>query len=456
MELPIIIELLIAVLLGAFIGIERETAPRQESSEEIKYEFVAGVRTHALIALLGGILGLILKTAFFPVAWIILGGFMGIFIISYAFMSFRVKAPGITSELAILFTLLTGLMITLNLLPLHIIVSLIIILSLILSKKESIHHWLQSIHRREIYALVSFAIISLVILPFLPQQTYSLGEVKFFGNIVSAYGISHGGWMDIKLINPFTLWLVVVLICGVNLAGHLLNKFFEQKNAWLFASVAGGFVSSTATTITLAQKSKGATPSLTNALAAGTIASTLASFITLPIIISPFSMVFLIKATLLLLPMFVAGLAAILLILYYARLRQNTKELETINVDSLVKSKEGEKIFSFESALKFALFLFGVVIITRFALYFFGKSAFVISSLIAAFAGVDPVAINLASMSNNLISLNMALFVFLAVNGINFLAKSIYCFYFGGRKFATKVSVVFAIMFAIGIVFLTW
>ncbi len=449
MELPIIIKLILAVLLGAFIGIERETAPREAGSEESKYEFVAGVRSHALIGLLGVVLGIMVTAGFSAIAWIIAVAFLGLLVLSYAFMAFRVNAPGITSELAIIFTFLTGFLLSLDIIPIHIIIALTIILSFILSRKESIHNWMKSIQRKEIYAVVSFAIISLVILPFLPNESYALGEIGFVKNIVGAYNINMGRLADVDLVNPFTLWLVVVLICGISLVSHLLGRMIGKRNALFLTSIAGGLVSSTAVTIALAKKSKGARFSAINYFAAASVSATLVSFITLMIIISPFSKDFLMKATLMLLPMSVVGIFGVLWMLHLSKNCQET----TISVSegAISPTVVGEKIFSIEDGLKFAAFLLGVKALTRFALVFLGTSAFIASSLLASFAGVDPVAINIAEMSSSLITIKMALMVFLLINGVNFLAKVIYTFWLGEKRVAIRMLGVFSAMFIAGL-----
>ena len=60
-----------------------------------------------------------------------------------------------------------------------------------------------------------------------------------------------------KVLNPFDIWRLVVLICGISLAGYLAAQFLgETASVWV-SGILGGVISSTATTVTFSRQAKG-------------------------------------------------------------------------------------------------------------------------------------------------------------------------------------------------------
>jgi uncharacterized membrane protein (DUF4010 family) len=81
---------------------------------------------------------------------------------------------------------------------------------------------------------MTFVAIALVILPVLPDLP------------MGPYGV----------LNPRRIWWMVVLITGISLAGYLLYKFLGERAGVLVGAVLGGMVSSTATTVSYARRTK--------------------------------------------------------------------------------------------------------------------------------------------------------------------------------------------------------
>jgi uncharacterized membrane protein (DUF4010 family) len=111
-----------------------------------------------------------------------------------------------------------------------------------------------------------------------------------------------------------------------------------------------------------------------------------------------------------------------------------------------VKEKEQQKdegvkvvkIFSLMPALKFAGILIIIKIVTKICLILFGQSGFIISSVIASFAGLDAILVNLAEMAGQTITFKFAFVTFLLVNATNLLSKTAYSYLQGSRQFAWK------------------
>jgi uncharacterized membrane protein (DUF4010 family) len=74
---------------------------------------------------------------------------------------------------------------------------------------------------------MQFVLISLVILPILPDRTYGPYDV----------------------LSPRQVWLMVVLIVGINLAGYGAFRILGSRAGTALAGVLGGAISSTATTL---------------------------------------------------------------------------------------------------------------------------------------------------------------------------------------------------------------
>src|SRR5690606_25876656 len=81
-------------------------------------------------------------------------------------------------------------------------------------------------------AIMRFALISGIILPVLPNQSYD------------PFGV----------LNPFHIWLMVVLIVGISLGGYIAYKFYGERVGILMGGVLGGAISSTATTVSYSKR----------------------------------------------------------------------------------------------------------------------------------------------------------------------------------------------------------
>ena len=76
--------------------------------------------------------------------------------------------------------------------------------------------------------------------------------MKFIAYLIACWGIVYN-----EILNPRQVWLMVVLITGVSLAGHVALRFAGQRYGVALLGVFGGLASSTATTLVFARHSKG-------------------------------------------------------------------------------------------------------------------------------------------------------------------------------------------------------
>jgi uncharacterized membrane protein (DUF4010 family) len=78
-------------------------------------------------------------------------------------------------------------------------------------------------------------------------------------------------------LNPRNIWLMVVLIVGINLAGYVAYKLFGSDAGTLLGGVLGGMVSSTATTVSFSRRTSAAAEYVPLAAVVILIATTIAS-----------------------------------------------------------------------------------------------------------------------------------------------------------------------------------
>jgi uncharacterized membrane protein (DUF4010 family) len=223
MEQSILIELALSLGLGLLVGLQREWTP----------EKVAGIRTFALITVLGTVLGQT-SSAFGP--WLIPAGFLAVggMLIEGHILKVRAgeTSAGLTTEVAALVMYGVGVVITTQMFLFAVVTTGLV--TVLLHWKKPMHSVIEQIGEKDLRSIVQFVLISLVILPLLPNRSLDPYEV----------------------INPFEIWLMVVLIVGISMSGYIAHRLLGSKAGTIVAGVLGGIVSSTATTASTAERSK--------------------------------------------------------------------------------------------------------------------------------------------------------------------------------------------------------
>ena len=211
----------ISLLLGLLVGLQRE---RTDST-------VGGIRTFPLIAAFGTLSGWL---ALEHGGWILAAGFIALAALlimnNYMLMRAGKHDAGQTSEIAALLLYGIGAYVVLG--ELSVAVALGGVIALLLHYKDPLHAFAAKIGERDVTAIMQFALISFVVLPVLPDRTYGPYDV----------------------LNLFQIWLMVVLIVGINLIGYVGYKLFGEKEGAVLGGVIGGLVSSTATTVSFSRR----------------------------------------------------------------------------------------------------------------------------------------------------------------------------------------------------------
>ena len=218
-ELAALPHFLTSLAIGLLIGLERERSPGSR----------AGLRTFALVALFGTLAAMLSEKA---TPWLLLGGLMIVGLMTVA-AYFRAKDdsvdPGTTTVAAILICYGLGAAVWYGNDKLAIMLA--IITTILLYFKTELHGITQKLSRRDLISVLQFAVLTFIVLPILPDKNYGSYEA----------------------INPYQIWLMVVLISGVSLAGYVALQLIGPRHSAILG-LFGGLVSSTATTLVYARR----------------------------------------------------------------------------------------------------------------------------------------------------------------------------------------------------------
>lgn len=436
--------LLICFALGASIGLEREINEKRPDSAGKKKIGLLGLRTFSLVCGLGGIVGTMVRLQ--PGIALLVGSIFGaLLLIFYYFDSLKSKDIGITTEIALLYCFVLGVNITLGILPIQMLLAVTVILVLLLSRKGTIKGFISTINREELNAFISFSILAGVILPFLPDTSYTFENLTHSWIPFKQLSPIFQKLLKVELLNPFKIWFFVVLMTGVDLGGYVLEGLVGKTKGWLFTSLAGGFVSSTATTVTLAKKSK--ETKTVERLVASAVFANFMSFFPLLFLIATLNGEFFLK----ILPVLLILMLSLVLSGFYFLLKK-VKSDKSIIAGHVVKTK----LFNIESALKFAGIFLLINITSRVALALFGTGGFLISAALGALTGVDALVITISQVAGTRLDFRTAILAFLIVNAVNLLSKSVYSLLQGNRKFAIQFGISMLISVIVSFISLIW
>ncbi len=347
----------VALVLGALVGLEREH--HQESSHPSEEAF-AGLRTFVFISLLGGgtafVAGLGLNW-FFPVAFVAMAALVCVAYVIGA----SAGATGMTTEVTALLVFIVGGMAIWG--QLELAAALAVVVTLFLSLKSPLQRWVARIEPEDIYATLKFAIITVIVLPLLPDRGYGPYEV----------------------LNPRDIWLMVIFISAINFSGYLLSKVLEARRGILLTGLVGGLASSTAVTLGFSQRSR-EEPSLSRAFALGIVAASVLMFGRVwveAVAINPD------LAEELLLPL---GLPLCIGVAWCLYLFFSERPTEPGQVSFT-------NPFQLEPAIRFGLFFAGVLLLAEWTQDTLGSSGVYLSSLASGLSDVDAITLSMARLS---------------------------------------------------------
>lgn len=241
--------LLVAAGIGLLVGIERERSKGEGSTS-----VAAGVRTFLLLALAGAVAQLL-----GPLAVAVGGAFVALAALS-SYRYSQARDPGLTTEVAMLLVYLVGV---LALQRTVLAAALGVVVAVVLASKSRLHRFTrQVLTTQELHDMLLLAAAAAIVLPLLPDRTID-------------------PW---QAFNPHRLWLLVVIVMGINALGYIALRALGPRTGLALAGLAGGFVSSTATIATMAERARKA-PALAPACASAALFSNIGTVIELSIVI---------------------------------------------------------------------------------------------------------------------------------------------------------------------------
>jgi uncharacterized membrane protein (DUF4010 family) len=404
----LLLDMLLSLILGILIGLERGV--RKEGDD---YEIV-GIRTFGLIGLFGGIstyIGITYNIAFFAVSFFSLS----LFLLTLYVMELKIKrGVGATTVMAAFITYILGSLVLLG--EKTIAASLAVIVTLLLSLKPRLHYFIKRIAQEELYAILKFLLITVVILPFLPNKAYGPGN--FF--------------------NPYQVWFFVVLVAGISFIGYVFVKLFGQERGLILTSIFGGIASSTALTLSLARLGK--SEGYSNLLTVGILISWFIMFQRI-LAISLIINIDLIKF--LLFPFCI--LSAVILI-FIAVYWFNAKENRLLQTDLILFNNP----LQLKTALAFGLILLLIMFLTYIFRIYFGSLGIYAISIISAITDVDAITLTVSSLSKEEISHNVAANAIFLAAIVNTVVKGLFVILMSNKKMKKNILLVLSIFLLTG------
>jgi uncharacterized membrane protein (DUF4010 family) len=400
----------IALGLGLLVGLQREW----------KGTDIAGIRTFPLIALFGVTVGTIDGES---VGWISAAGLLAVSMLLVVANLAKIESNendfGLTTEFAAVLVYTLGVLLAHDYTGPAIVTAGVT--AVLLQWKQPLHGFVRRIGQDEFRGLIQLVLISLVILPLLPNEAFGPYDV----------------------FNPYKIWTMVVLIVGISLAAYVVYKLLGARVGAILGGVLGGLISSTATTVSYARQAK-SNPNV-SAMAVlviliastvvnvrvlveiGVVAPQLLRLATWPIVI------------LLLLMSLECGVLIFLV-------RKDATELPNHENPAQLKA-----------AIIFGALYAAILFVVAWVKDQFGTEALYGVALISGLTDVDAITLSTANLFNNgLVEARVAWRVILMATLSNLIFKGGAVAVLGSRKLLVYVAIAFGIALAGGVALLWW
>jgi len=388
--------LLIATLIGALVGLDRERKRERAS------HLVAGVRTFTLIALLAAASALLVPSfGIVPVivAFLATAGFMAIGYQAQA----REARVGATTEVAAMVTFVLGALAGLGM---HVpALAGAVLVTGTLSLREELHHFAGTLTHRDLQAVVRFAVVSLVLLPLLPDAP------------MGPWGV----W------NPRTIGWMVVLISGVSFLGYVAMHLVGVRRGIGLSGILGGLTSSTAVTLAFARRARDH-PALQPSLASGLLAASAVAGPRLLVLLGVVAPGFVLPASI---PILVMTVLLAMASWGMARRAGDRVEGNALEVRNPLELR---------SAFAFALAFAAIVWIVRAAETVLGEGGVLLASLLAGLTDLDAITLSLGEQRASGMATLLAVRALAIAAASNCLFKGVLAWSVGGSALGRRVS----------------
>lgn len=387
-------KLFTALAIGLLIGIERGWSDRKENEGER----IAGIRTFSIIGLLGGVTALVSNQV---TPWFFIAGFLGVcalIIVAHVLEVRANKDVGSTTGFTMMLSFVLAAWAAFGH-PIPAMAVTVIVIAL-LGYKPVLHSWLSNIKPRDFFSGIQLLIMSVVLLPLLPDKGY-------------------GPW---GALNPYWTWWMVVLISGISFLGYVAIQIVGQKKGVLATAIGGAMVSSTAVTVSLARfasKHKGNT-----LFACGVVLASAIMFIRvvievfvvyrdlLPALLTPLCTMF-------------VGLACVLFWLWHRQGKTKAGRQEHIAVKNPLQ---------LGMALQFGLLLAAVLLLSEAMKEWFGSYGVYALSVASGLIDVDAITLSLSKAAQKDLAAEVAVWGIILACITNTLFKGLMFAFIAGFK----------------------
>ncbi|MGD9802212.1 MAG: MgtC/SapB family protein [Hyphomicrobiaceae bacterium] len=406
--------LALALAIGLLIGLERGWQARQEQEGER----AAGLRTHALLALLGGVCG-VLASRLSDGAGVWLG--LAFAVAGGTIILFRYRETGFDGTFGATTVVAAQLAFALGALAVlgdrSAATAAGVAVAGLLALKGSLHSWVQRLTWPELRSVLLLAAMSVILLPVLPNRTID----------------------PMNAINPFAIWLLTVLIGVISFVGYVAIKLTGTRRGVALTGLAGGLASSTAATLALGKLARshpekaalmaggamlaGATMMVRVAVVAGVIAPALLTIVLLPLLAAAL----------------VTAIAAFVLLV-------RGKSNDSDNNDD-TEIAVGNPL-DLAAVLKFGVLLTVIGFAANVATKLAGSTGAYLLAALSGIAEVDAITLSMARLAGHGLDLGIAALAVLIAATANTVSKIVIGWVAGGAAFGKWMA--FVAILAIG------
>jgi uncharacterized membrane protein (DUF4010 family) len=224
MDGSLLVAVSIALGLGLLVGLQREHA----------HGVLAGIRTFPLVCLFGVLAGVVGtgRSAWVPAAGVL--AVAGLLVVGNVGRIRREEEPdiGLTTEVAALVMYGVGVALALEMTAVAVVTGGLV--AVLLQAKERLHGMVEALSDRDVRVLFQFVLVALVVLPLLPDRDFGPYEV----------------------LNPFEIWLMVVLIVGISVGAWAAYRLVGRRRGLVLTGLLGGLISSTATAVSYSRRAR--------------------------------------------------------------------------------------------------------------------------------------------------------------------------------------------------------
>ncbi|WP_249066800.1 MgtC/SapB family protein [Halalkalibaculum roseum] len=400
LDYQVLLQILASLAVGLLIGIERGWSERKEDEGDR----VAGLRTFSLIGLLGGVWAQLSEIV---EAWVLVVAFLAVvalIVTSHIIGTRETEDVGITTEFAMMLTFSLGAWAAFGYYIYAFSTTAIVVA--LLGIKPILHRWVSNLRTEEIYSGIKLLLISLVLLPLLPDKGY-------------------GPWQS---LNPYWIWWMVVLISGISFVGYFAIKYAGDKIGTLLTAITGGLASSTAVTLSMAQLAK--QHKNKTLFMGGVVVASSIMFIRVFIEVAIVNRILLDRLWIPIAVMFVCLIAGGSWLWFRHTGSDTGTEIELKNP------------FNLPTALQFGLLLGLILLLSSAAKEWFGDQGIYVLSLVSGLIDVDAITLSLSRMAENDLGEDVAITGIVLASAMNTIVKGLLFSFVAGMRTGLRLLLV--------------